>query len=73
MADEQFEIGQEVVLKSGGPTMTISDTVRPSGGKPLRYHCQWFVGNKVETEVFPGPSLKVPKPNPGIAFGRPLA
>ncbi len=45
----EFEIGDVVQLKSGGPEMTIDD-VPGSGGS--RYHCVWFAGNKVQSGYF---------------------
>jgi uncharacterized protein YodC (DUF2158 family) len=42
-----FKKGDLVVLKSGGPKMTVDDP--ESGG---RVHCVWFAGAKRETGYF---------------------
>ena len=52
----KFVIGQLVVLKSGGPVMTVKDhTVTPSGKES--YHCQWFAGKKLDVGTLPPDSL----------------
>ncbi len=54
MPEKEFKVGDEVILKSGGPVMTVqevedTDTVV----------CQWFVdGKKLEYGSFPMASLK---------------
>lgn len=51
-----FEVGDLVQLKSGGPVMTVqsSDTVGATG----QICCQWFGGKKLEEGWFPPKSLK---------------
>ena len=48
-----FKIGDVVMLKSGGPDMTVED--------PKSYNdqveCQWFGGRKLERGRFPPGSL----------------
>ena len=53
MAKQEFEIGEIVMLKSGGPGMTVQsyDDDRAS------YTCQWFAGKKLEKGVFKETSL----------------
>lgn len=41
-----FQIGDIVVLKSGGPEMTVHGTA----GAEL--HCKWFAGKKLENDFF---------------------
>jgi uncharacterized protein YodC (DUF2158 family) len=50
---ENFEIGQVVQLRSGGPKMTVHSLV--SDGDVV---CQWFEGNEVHEENFPKDVLK---------------
>ena len=55
--ENEFQIGQIVRLKSGGPDMTIEDylAIGPSGN----YRCQWFAGKKLESGIFPKQSLEL--------------
>jgi uncharacterized protein YodC (DUF2158 family) len=50
-----FNIGDIVVLKSGGPEMTVQS--KPDGLESF-YWCQWFAGKKLERGRFPFASLK---------------
>jgi uncharacterized protein YodC (DUF2158 family) len=50
---EDFEIGNVVQLRSGGPKMTVHSLV--SDGDVV---CQWFEGNEVHEENFPKEVLK---------------
>ena len=50
---ENFEIGDVVQLRSGGPKMTVHGLV--SDGDVV---CQWFEGNEVHEESFPKDALK---------------
>jgi uncharacterized protein YodC (DUF2158 family) len=57
MAGEvEFEIGEVVQLKSGGPDMTVAKINRPmlSGmdDDRITVRCQWFGGRKLESGVF---------------------
>lgn len=52
-AMEDFEIGNVVQLRSGGPKMTVHGLV--SDGDVV---CQWFEGNAVHEESFPREALK---------------
>jgi len=45
----KFSIGDIVILKSGGPDMTVKDV--DTGGKYVT--CQWFSGKKLEQGLFP--------------------
>ncbi len=55
----QFNVGDSVVLKSGGPVMTVSD--------PEDYHgqvnTQWFSGKKLERGSFPPEALNPAPPD----------
>ena len=52
MSDAILQVGQSVVLKSGGPTMTV---VSLDGDQA---HCTWFAGTTVKTHAFPAAGLK---------------
>jgi len=49
---QEFETGDIVRLKSGGPKMTVAD-IHISGS----VHCQWFAGSKSSDGYFPPESL----------------
>lgn len=54
----KFNIGDIVVLKSGGPPMTIKGEQTSIKTKLLiGYYCQWFAGKKIEEGDFPAESL----------------
>lgn len=51
---ENFQIGDTVKLKSGGPIMTITSRGTESG-----HHCEWFnAEGKVDRANFPAEALK---------------
>jgi uncharacterized protein YodC (DUF2158 family) len=56
----QFQIGDVVRLKSGGPSMTIKHKAKTSEDE---WYCEWFVGTsgedaaKVNGHLFVGTSL----------------
>jgi uncharacterized protein YodC (DUF2158 family) len=52
----KFNKGDLVVLKSGGPTMTVKD-----GDGHSEVQCQWFSGKKLEQGWFSVESLEAPK------------
>lgn len=54
MAKPEFEIGDIVKLKSGGPDMTVQDYEAAYS----RYTCQWFAGKKLEKGYFKEASLE---------------
>ncbi len=56
----QFKVGDLVELRSGGPTMTVTDVREedPERNWPVRYDCTWFAGKKNETGHFPELALK---------------
>jgi uncharacterized protein YodC (DUF2158 family) len=45
----KFEVGTLVVLKSGGPTMTVTSIRDQSDGV---VHCEWFASNELKREAF---------------------
>jgi uncharacterized protein YodC (DUF2158 family) len=57
---EDFEIGDVVQLRSGGPRMTVHSLV--SDGDVV---CQWFEGSEVHEENFPKEALKKVEPDEG--------
>ena len=50
----QFNKGDTVKLKSGGPDMTVESVLE---GHTKSYRCQWFAGKKLESGIFPSESL----------------
>lgn len=55
MAEEiEFEVGEIVKLKSGGPDMTV----QLQESRPTIFRCQWFAGKKLESGRFPPESLE---------------
>jgi uncharacterized protein YodC (DUF2158 family) len=57
-----FEAGDIVMLKSGGPSMTI-EKIGPISfnSKTTGAHCSWFENNQLKHEVFSFGSLeKIP-------------
>lgn len=59
-----FNKGDLVKLKSGGPTMTVTEVAEKPGGY---VHCVWFDGKKKLDDSFDPESLK-PAPR-GSGFG----
>ncbi|QKN82079.1 YodC family protein [Scandinavium goeteborgense] len=53
-----FNVGDLVVLKSGGPEMTIKFVYQDE------ILCQWFAGKKLEQGRFAHDSLTTPSPKP---------
>ena len=49
----KFSVGDCVVLKSGGPVMTVQEHIARSDF----FRCQWFAGKKLSTGSFPEDSL----------------
>lgn len=60
---DQIKTGDVVVLKSGGPKMTVSQVAKRPYGDALHAWCDWFIQDrspwKKEEGVFPLTSLKV--------------
>ncbi|NHT77540.1 uncharacterized protein DUF2158 [Rhizobium sp. PP-WC-2G-219] len=60
---DQIKVGDVVVLKSGGPKMTVSTIDRRASGGELHAWCDWFVQDKApwkkESGVFALTSLKL--------------
>lgn len=54
---DQFKPGDVVMLKSGGPKMTVNDVGPDFGGKP-KVWCTWFEGPKKFNDAFEPTSLK---------------
>jgi len=55
-----FKIGDIVRLRSGGPDMTVKETVNYK--REPEYTCQWFAGRKLESGVFQPESLEEVQP-----------
>ena len=59
MSQTQFKMGETVVLKSGGPKMTI---IRVPDSRSDNYFCTWFGrDNQVNERDFPGEALEKAK------------
>jgi uncharacterized protein YodC (DUF2158 family) len=54
----EFKGGDVVMLKSGGPKMTVTEQGTDGFGKPT-VRCVWFVGTKREDGAFPPDVLKI--------------
>jgi uncharacterized protein YodC (DUF2158 family) len=67
---EQFQEGDVVQLKSGGPKMTINKIEDWDGGR--RAWCKWFQGTDSKEDVFPVSSLKLPDDPPRQGSLRPV-
>ena len=65
MANQKIKVGDIVVLKSGGPNMTVVDKVEGA------FRCMWFYEGKIKEEGFNTVALSFPKPRsaarPGTA------
>ncbi len=59
MAEQKFEDGAVVQLKSGGPTMTVSDFAAFGMGETEEsYLCRWFEKTTVKEGLFKEASLR---------------
>jgi uncharacterized protein YodC (DUF2158 family) len=59
MSDTQFKAGEVVMLKSGGPEMTIEDiAVYGMGSSHKSAKCVWFDGKKRMEALFELHTLK---------------
>ena len=50
MSEPKFKVGDVVLLRSGGPAMTV-EVVR-KGGDELVCHTKWFDGAEVKRDAF---------------------
>ena len=62
--EQKFKIGDVVVLKSGGPSMTITNNktgMDLSKGKVWagNYDCKWFEGETMHKGRFPQDSIEL--------------
>lgn len=55
---EELKEGDVVMLKSGGPKMTVAQVATFMGHSGPMAQCQWFENKKMETALFPPSSLK---------------
>jgi len=63
----EFNIGDVVRLKSGGPPMTV--TMVPES--PVEsYKCEWFEGTTPKEGLFPGAALQT-NPSPPRSIAKP--
>jgi uncharacterized protein YodC (DUF2158 family) len=56
----EFKPGDLVVLKSGGPVMTVDSVDHLAGGSGIK--CVWFAGAKRETAYFRAESIEPAPP-----------
>lgn len=56
--EENFAIGDQVQLKSGGPIMTLSSLLDNDG----TVECKWFSGEEVKHALFRAGTLKKARP-----------
>jgi uncharacterized protein YodC (DUF2158 family) len=61
MADKPFKAGDVIVLRSGGPIMTVTDCEQDETGV-MKVWCVWFDGNKQLNGVFPAAAVQTYKP-----------
>ncbi|WP_203293885.1 YodC family protein [Luteirhabdus pelagi] len=62
--EQKFKIGDVVILKSGGPSMTITSDKTGTDfhkGKVWngRYDCKWFDGDEMKQGRFPQDALEL--------------
>lgn len=62
---EKFEIGDVVVLKSGGPGMTVVNTGEYPSTKNGVF-CTWFVGSDVKEALFDAGALEKGRQHIGV-------
>ncbi|CAG8863138.1 hypothetical protein PS627_00074 [Pseudomonas fluorescens] len=65
-----FNVGDVVVMRSGGPKMTVADVGDYSGsglGPQNGVKCQWFEKTKMHEQVFDAGVLK-PYAAPSVGF-----
>ena len=55
--DETFKVGDVVWLKSGGPSMTVTEV------GPMMF-CEWFANNVTSSKSFPPDALTKKNPKP---------
>lgn len=53
---KEWKVGDVVLLKSGGPKMTVSNVTRDDGN--LKVWCTWFDGSKKNDAPFPADTLE---------------
>ena len=58
MTNQEIKVGDIVMLKSGGPEMTVIDKVENS------FMCKWFHEGEVKKETFNSEELCLPEPKP---------
>jgi uncharacterized protein YodC (DUF2158 family) len=57
-----FKPGDLVVIRSGGPVMTVTHYEEDQLGM-VRVSCSWFDNNTHVQGLFPGPALKIHEGN----------
>lgn len=62
-ADQEYSIGQVVVLKSGGPLMTVVAV------GVLTVSCRWFFGDGLNDSDFANDSVELPTATPSVLQG----
>lgn len=54
-----FKVGDVVVLKSGGPYMTIEVVSQESQAGGPEVYCKWFSGDDVKSDTFKSDMLNL--------------
>jgi uncharacterized protein YodC (DUF2158 family) len=57
--DSEIKAGDIVVLKSGGPEMTVEKVLPARKVTGERVQCTWFDGKEVQSRIFNIDSLKM--------------
>lgn len=61
--EPKFKIGDVVMLRSGGPKMTINNLEESASNFYGRVHCRWFYGTEAKEEFFHQDALEIWKEN----------
>ncbi len=60
---ETLKIGDVVMLKSGGPKMTVTGVDKEASTREPLVNCMWFDGNELDTSSFaPGALERANRP-----------
>ncbi|WP_071145766.1 YodC family protein [Bacteroides ihuae] len=57
--ENEFKTGDIVILKSGGPKMTVESIDMRYGEKDAKVLCTWFVINEKKSDRFMAGALKL--------------
>jgi uncharacterized protein YodC (DUF2158 family) len=57
--DKKFQIGDVVILNSGGESMTVEGYTKE---EPVKVICVWFLNSQVQRDSFVEATLRVDEP-----------